>query len=360
VRKKIRVLLVDDSASVRQTLTQLLEATSDIEIAGAAADPFQAVEKIAEEVPDVMILDIEMPKMDGLTFLQQIMNQHPIPTIICSSLAVEGSDSILKALAYGAVDIITKPKLGTKLFLEESSILIQDAVRAAAAAKVSKPRVRAFDEPQPKLSADAVLPAAGKRILTETTEKIIVVGASTGGTEALRVFLEALPEDAPGLVIVQHMPENFTRSFALRLDSLCRIRVKEASNGDAVLRGQALIAPGNLHTLLKRSGAQYFVEIKEGPLVTRHRPSVDVLFRSSAVNAGKNAIGVILTGMGDDGARGMRELKDAGAVTVAQDEATCVVFGMPNEAIKRGGVDHVLPLDKIASLVYTKALGKGM
>lgn len=356
---KVRVLLVDDSASVRQTLARLLEDTEDIEVAAAVGDPFQAVEKIAAEVPDVIVLDIEMPRMDGLTFLQQIMTQHPIPTIICSSLAVAGSDSILKALSYGAVDVITKPKLGTKQFLEESAILIQDAVRGAASSRISKLKPAAFHEPQPKLSADAVLPA-GRKILTETTEKIIVVGASTGGTEALRVFLEALPEDAPGLVIVQHMPENFTRSFALRLDSLCRIRVKEASNGDAVLRGQALIAPGNLHTLLKRSGAQYRVEVKDGPLVTRHRPSVDVLFRSSAVNAGKNAIGVILTGMGDDGARGMKELKDAGALTIAQDEATCVVFGMPNEAIKRGGVDHVLPLEKIAPLVYAKGLGKGL
>jgi len=356
--RKIRVLVVDDSASVRQTIVQLLEATDDIEVAGTAGDPYQAVEKITVEVPDVIILDIEMPRMDGLTFLQRIMSQHPIPTIICSSLAVEGSDSIFKALSHGAVDIITKPRLGTKQFLQESAIVIQDAVRAAAAAKVRKTGPAKPEEIQAKLTADAVLPAAGKRILTETTEKIIVVGASTGGTEALRTLLEAMPEDSPGLVIVQHMPENFTRSFALRLDSLCRIRVKEAANGDSVLRGQALIAPGNLHTLIRRSGAQYFVEVKEGPLVTRHRPSVDVLFRSTAVNAGKNAIGVIMTGMGDDGAKGMRELKDAGAVTVAQDEATCVVFGMPNEAIKRGGVDQVLPLDKIAPWVYARALAK--
>lgn len=357
--RKIRVLLVDDSVSVRHTLARLLEDSPDIEVAAAVGDPFQAVEKIADEVPDVIILDIEMPKMDGLTFLQQIMTQHPIPTIICSSLAVEGSDSIMKALSYGAVDVITKPKLGTKQFLEESAILIQDSVRAAAAVRISKMRPRPMADPQPKLSADAVLASTPKRILTETTEKIIVVGASTGGTEALRTFLEALPEDSPGIVIVQHMPENFTSSFALRLDALCRIHVKEAANGDAVLRGRALIAPGNLHILVKRSGAQYYVEIKDGPLVTRHRPSVDVLFRSTSNNAGKNAIGVIMTGMGDDGARGMRELKDAGALTIAQDEATCVVFGMPNEAIKRGGVDHVLPLEKIAAMVYSRGLGKG-
>jgi two-component system chemotaxis response regulator CheB len=339
-------------------LTRILDDSEDIEVIGAAGDPFLAADKIAIAVPDVIILDIEMPRMDGLTFLQQIMVQHPIPTIICSSLAVEGSDSIMKALSYGAVDVITKPKLGTRQFLEESSIFIKDAVRAASVARLS--RLRPLDElkPTPKLNADAVLPLTRKRILTETTEKIIVVGASTGGTEALRVFLEALPEDAPGLVIVQHMPENFTRSFAQRLDSLCKITVKEAANGNAVLRGQALIAPGNLHTLLKRSGANYYVEIKDGPLVTRHRPSVDVLFRSSAMNAGKNAIAVIMTGMGDDGAKGMMELKEAGALTIAQDEDSCVVFGMPKEAIKLGAVDHVLPLRKIASMVYAKGLGK--
>jgi len=356
--KKIQVLLVDDSASVRQTLTAILEDSPDIAVMAAVGDPYLAVNRIAEEVPDVIILDIEMPKMDGLTFLQQIMIQHPIPTIICSSLAVEGSDSIMKALAYGAVDVITKPNLGTRRFFEESKILIQDTVRAAASARLKKVRPHSGEGTQPKLSADAVLPAAGKKILTETTDKIIVVGASTGGTEALTVFLTALPEDCPGLVIVQHMPENFTRSFALRLDSLCRIQVKEAADRDAVLRGRALIAPGNFHTLVKRSGAQYFVEVKEGPLVTRHRPSVDVLFRSSAVNAGKNALAVIMTGMGDDGARGMKELKEAGALTVAQDEATCVVFGMPNEAIKLGGVDQILPLEKIAPFVYAKGLGK--
>ena len=356
--KKIQVLLVDDSASVRQTLARLLEESDDISVMAAAGDPYLAVTKIAEQVPDVIILDIEMPRMDGLTFLQQIMTQHPIPTIICSSLAVEGSDSIMKALSYGAVDVITKPKLGTKQFLEESKILIQDTVRAAASARVSKPKAPALGA-QPKLTADVVLPAAGKKILTETTEKIIVVGASTGGTEALTVFLKALPEDCSGLVIVQHMPENFTKSFAVRLDSLCRIQVKEAVNGDAVLRGRALIAPGNFHTMVKRSGANYYVEVKDGPLVTRHRPSVDVLFRSTSVNAGKNAIGVIMTGMGDDGARGMKEMKETGAWTIAQDEATCVVFGMPHEAIKLGGVDQVLPLDKIAPTVYAKGSGKG-
>jgi two-component system, chemotaxis family, protein-glutamate methylesterase/glutaminase len=358
MKKKIKVLLVDDSASVRQSLTRLLGESDDIEVMGAVGDPFAAADRIAEELPDVILLDIEMPRMDGLTFLQQIMTQHPIPTIICSSLAVEGSDSIMKALSYGAVDVITKPRLGTRQFLEESRILIMDAVRAASLARLSPLQQRDALHPTPKLSADAVLPARTSRILTETTEKIVVVGASTGGTEALRVLLEALPEDSPGLVIVQHMPENFTRSFAQRLDTLCRIGVKEAANGDAVLRGQALIAPGNLHTLLRRSGANYYVEIRDGPLVTRHRPSVDVLFRSSAVNAGKNAIAVIMTGMGDDGAKGMKELKDSGAPTIAQDESSCVVFGMPKEAIKLGAVDFVLPLENIASMVYARGLGK--
>jgi two-component system chemotaxis response regulator CheB len=357
--KKIRVLLVDDSASVRQTLAKILEDSDDIEIQGAAGDPYQAVEKISHQRPDVIILDIEMPRMDGLSFLQQIMAQHPIPTIICSSLAIEGSDSLMKALAYGAIDVITKPKLGTKQFLEESKTLIQDAVRGAAQARVAVRPLIDKAAPAPKLTADSMIPLTKSKVLTETTEKVIVVGASTGGTEALREFLVALPEDSPGLVIVQHMPENFTRSFAQRLDDLCRIRVKEASHGDAVLRGQALIAPGNLHTLLKRSGAQYYVEVKDGPLVTRHRPSVNVLFRSAAIHAGKNAVGVILTGMGDDGASGMKEMRDAGAYTVAQDEATCVVFGMPKEAIRLGGVDLVLPLGKIAAQVYARGTGKG-
>jgi two-component system chemotaxis response regulator CheB len=357
-QKKIKVLLVDDSSSVRQTLARILGTADDIEVIGTAGDPYAAVGKIAMELPDVIVLDIEMPKMDGLTFLKQIMTQHPIATIICSSLAVDGSDSVMKALSYGAVDIITKPKLGTRQFLEESSILIMDTVRAASVARIGhfKPQLEQY--PAPKLSADAILPAARKKILTETTEKIIVIGASTGGTEALRVVLEALPEDSPGLVIVQHMPENFTRSFAQRLDTLCRITVKEARNGDAILRGLALIAPGNLHTLVRRSGANYSVEIRDGPLVTRHRPSVDVLFRSSAVNAGKNAVAVIMTGMGDDGAKGMKELKDSGAVTIAQDEDSCVVFGMPKEAIKLGVIDHVLPLGKIAAMVYAKGLGR--
>ncbi|HOV13292.1 MAG TPA: chemotaxis response regulator protein-glutamate methylesterase [Spirochaetota bacterium] len=345
--KKIRVLIVDDSAVVRQTLESILSSDPEIEIMGVAFDPFHAAQKIAEEIPDVITLDIEMPKMDGLTFLQKIMSQHPIPVVICSSLTESGSDSIMKAMQYGAVEIITKPKVDTKVFLEESRIKICDIVKAAAKANLKKLNFVTQLQVKPKLSADVILPKPTK-ILTETTDKVIVVGASTGGTEALREFLEALPLNSPGIVVVQHMPEMFTKSFADRLDSLCKISVKEAQNGDAVLKGLALIAPGNKHTLLKRSGARYYVEVKEGPLVSRHRPSVDVLFRSAARYAGKNAVGIIMTGMGDDGAKGMKEMKDAGAYNIAQNEETCVVFGMPKEAIKLGGVDKILPLENIA------------
>jgi two-component system chemotaxis response regulator CheB len=359
VSEPIKIIVVDDSASVRQTLAAIIGQFSDFSLIAAVGDPYQAVNRIAQTVPDVIILDIEMPKMDGLTFLHRIMTQHPIPTIICSSLAVDGSDSAMKALAYGAVEIITKPKIGTKQYLEEAKIQIYDAILAAAQSKLKRLSITDLHKTQPKLSADAMLSAKPRRLLTETTEKVIVIGASTGGTEALRIVLEGMPMDAPGIVIVQHMPENFTRSFAQRLDSLCKIEVKEAADGDPVLRGQALIAPGNLHTLLKRSGANYLVEVKSGPLVTRHRPSVDVLFRSAAVNAGKNAIGVIMTGMGDDGAGGLRELKDAGAFTVAQDEDSCVVFGMPKEAIKRNAVDRIVPLTQIAELVYNRGVGRG-
>jgi two-component system, chemotaxis family, protein-glutamate methylesterase/glutaminase len=344
--KKTRVLIIDDSAVVRQTLVEILESDPQIEVMGTAADPYIASERIKEEVPDVITLDVEMPRMDGLNFLKIIMSQRPIPVVMCSSLTERGSETALKAIEYGAVEIILKPRLGTKQFLEESRIRICDAVKAAAQARVRPIQERA-KTPQPKLSADAILSKPSSHAMLRTTEKVLAVGASTGGTEALRVFLEAMPADAPGIVIVQHMPEGFTRSFAKRLDGLCRINVKEAEDNDTVIRGRALIAPGNRHLLLKRSGARYFVELRDGPLVSRHRPSVDVLFRSAARYAGNNAVGVILTGMGDDGASGMKEMKDAGAYTIAQDEATCVVFGMPNEAIKKGGVSTILPLGDI-------------
>jgi two-component system, chemotaxis family, protein-glutamate methylesterase/glutaminase len=353
--RKIRVLIVDDSASVRQTLKAVLESDPDIEVLATASDPFVAVERIRDEVPDVMTLDIEMPRMDGLTFLEKIMSQHPIPIVICSSLTEAGSKVAIAALDRGAVEVITKPKVGTAQFLRESTIHICDVIKCAAHARVQRRAApTSLRRPEPKLSADAVLPKPSPGALIQTTEKVVAIGASTGGTEALRVLLQSLPPDAPGLVIVQHMPEKFTAHFAERLDSLCAVTVKEAKNGDTVLRGQALIAPGNQHMLLKRSGARYYVEVREGPLVSRHRPSVDVLFRSTARYAGSNAVGVILTGMGDDGAKGMHEMKAAGAFNIAQDEATCVVFGMPSEAIKRGGVDRVMPLERIASEVVQR------
>ncbi|MGA9527802.1 MAG: chemotaxis response regulator protein-glutamate methylesterase [Terriglobales bacterium] len=348
---KIRVLIVDDSALVRRTLSDVLSSDPEIEVIGVAADPFVASERIAEQVPDVITLDIEMPRMDGLTFLRKIMEQHPIPVVICSSLAEKGAQSALKAMEYGAVEIIAKPRVGNKQFLEESRSEICQVVKAAAGARLHP---RSSHVVEPKLTADHVL-ARATGAMIETTEKVVAVGASTGGTEALRTLLESLPPDCPGIVIVQHMPETFTRAFANRLDGLCEISVKEAETNDTVLRGRALIAPGNRHTLLKRSGARYFVDIKDGPLVSRHRPSVDVLFRSAARYAGQNAVGVILTGMGDDGANGMLEMKQAGAATIAQDERTCVVFGMPNEAIKRGAVDRVLPLESIAGAMILAA-----
>jgi len=352
----IRVMIVDDSAVVRQTIKEVLESDPDIEVMGVAADPIFALKRMETEMPDVVITDVEMPRMDGLTFLKTIMERNPIPVVVCSSKTEDGSGNAIRALEYGAVEIIQKPKLGTKQFIEESRMRICDAVKAAdmSRGKLGRLRARAsVAEVAPKLTADVMLPKPDRAIV-ETTEKVVVVGASTGGTEALREFLEAFPEDAPGIVIVQHMPEHFTEAFAKRLDGLCRITVKEAENNDTVLRGRALIAPGNRHTLLKRSGARYYVEVREGPLVCRHRPSVDVLFRSAARYAGKNAIGVIMTGMGDDGSRGMREMHDGGAYTIAQDEASCVVFGMPNEAIKLGGVDLILSLGAIASEVQRR------
>lgn len=356
--KIIRVLVVDDSATVRQTLKEVLESDPAIKVIATAADPFLAVERMSHEAPDVITLDVEMPRMDGLTFLAKIMKQHPLPVVMCSSLTGGGSESALMALERGAIDIIEKPRVGTKQFLEESRVRICDVVKSAARARVLRGRGAKLDSaafgpmvcnvPCPKLSADVMLPKPESHAMVETTEKIVAIGASTGGTEALREFLEALPEDAPGMIIVQHMPEKFTACFAQRLNGLCRVTVKEAANNDSVLRGQALIAPGNKHMMLKRSGSRYYVEIKEGPLVCRHRPSVDVLFRSVARYAGKNAVGVIMTGMGDDGARGMLEMKQAGAYNLAQDEASCVVFGMPQEAIRAGAVDRILPLNNMA------------
>ncbi len=349
--KKIRVLIVDDSATVRQTMKEILQSDPQIEVIGVAPDPYVAVERIKQAVPDVITLDIEMPRMDGLTFLEKIMSQHPIPVVICSTLTANGSETALEALEKGAVEIITKPRLGTREFLEESRVRICDVVKSAAHARLKNPRCSPPMTVNPKLTADAVLPKPPSQAMIQTTEKVVVVGASTGGTEALREMLEALPLDAPGVVVVQHMPEQFTLQFANRLNSTCRITVKEAAGNDSVIRGQALIAPGNRHLLLKRAGARYYVEVRDGPLVSRHRPSVDVLFRSAARYAGRNAVGVIMTGMGDDGSKGMLEMKEAGAYNIAQDEASCVVFGMPAEAIKLHAVDRILPLGAIAAEV---------
>lgn len=345
----LKILVVDDSAVVRQVLTEILLCDPAIETVVSCGDPFAAAEKMRTFVPDVITLDVEMPKMDGITFLKKLMSQHPLPVVMCSSLTEENSDTALKALEYGAVDIIQKPKTGTKQFLDESKVMICDAVVAAYKVRVQK--IGSFHEVRPKLTADAVIAPADSYSMIKTTEKVILVGASTGGTEALSVFLQGLPENSPGVVIVQHMPENFTASFANRLDSICRVSVKQADFNDSVLPGRVLIAPGNKHLLIKRSGARYYVETKDGPLVSRHRPSVDVLFRSGARYVGKNAVGVILTGMGDDGSRGMKEMKDAGAYNIAQDERSCVVFGMPKMAIEAGAVDIVMPLNDIAGAV---------
>lgn len=351
---KIRVLVVDDSAVVRQNLTEIINSDPLLEVMGAASDPFMAAKIIKQEVPDVITLDIEMPRMDGLTFLRKIMSQHPMPVVIISSLTGEGTEAAFKALEYGAVEIITKPVLSTKKFIHESKIRICEAIKGAANAKVK--RKNSFIQQikvNPKYSADVILPPIKNQRLIKTTETIVAVGASTGGPEAITVFLQALPIDCPGIVIVQHMPEQFTKSFANRLNEMCKISVKEAENGDPILKGRALIAPGNFHTMVKRSGDRYYVEVIDGPFVNRHRPSVDVLFRSTARYAGANSIGILMTGMGDDGAKGLLEMKNTGAKTVAQDENTSIVFGMPREAIKINAANQILPLDKISTYLLS-------
>ncbi|MCM8613672.1 chemotaxis response regulator protein-glutamate methylesterase [Accumulibacter sp.] len=352
---RIRLLVVDDSAVVRQAVTMAVARANDIELVATAADPLFAMEKMRRNWPDVILLDIEMPRMDGISFLRALMAERPTPVIICSSLATAGSEALAQALAAGAISVISKPKLGVKAFLEDSSDDIVAAVRAAASANVgvlrggSSGSSAAADMAAGRTlhRADVILPAGMAPVL-QTTDRVIAIGTSTGGTQALEAILGSLPRTVPGIVVVQHMPERFTAMFAERLDSLAAIEVREARSNDRVLPGRALIAPGGRHMLLRRSGAQYHVEVVDGPLVNRHRPSVDVLFRSVARFAGRNAIGVIMTGMGDDGARGLKEMRDAGAATIAQDEASCVVFGMPREAIRLGGVEQVLPLSQIA------------
>ncbi len=355
----IRVLIVDDSASVRQTLAGILASAPDIAVLGTAADPFIAARRIQEEVPDVIILDLEMPRMDGLTFLRKIMAQRPIPVIICSTLTEAGSRMLFEVLEAGAVEVLPKPRIDTRQFLTESSIRFCDAVRAAARARL-RPRRAPSRTVEAKLTADAVMPPPLPGRAVAETSRIICLGASTGGTEALRDVLEALPAQCPGIVIVQHMPERFTAAFAKRLDGLCAIAVKEAEDGDAVRPGQALIAPGGRHLLLQRSGGRYTVAVKDGPLVSRHRPSVDVLFRSAAQCAGGNALGILMTGMGDDGAAGLLEMRKAGALTLAQNEESCIVFGMPKEAIDRGAAVRIVPLERIHAEILRFGAAQGL
>ena len=355
MKDKIRVLVVDDSAVVRQSLSSILESDPDITVIATAADPIIAVRKIMKEIPDVITLDIEMPRMDGLTFLRKIMAQNPIPVVVISSLTTSGTEVAMKALEYGASEIIGKPAMNAAQFFNESKIMLCDAVKAASRVRLKRKTISASSRKAtgvpPKYSADVILEkvSAYKRIIN--TDKIIVLGASTGGTEAIRHFLAQLPEKSPGIAIVQHMPEGFTKSFANSLNNICKLEVKEAENGDHLYQGRVLVAPGNKHMLLKRAGREYSVEVKDGPLVNRHRPSVDVLFRSAARYAGKNAVGILLTGMGNDGAKGLLELKESGAHTIAQDEHSCVVYGMPKEAVKLDAAEKILPLDKIAPYI---------
>jgi two-component system chemotaxis response regulator CheB len=349
--KTLDVMVVDDSAVVRKVVGAMLAAAPGVRLLHAVADPLLAIERMKLAWPDVIVLDVEMPRMDGITFLKKIMSERPTPVVICSTLTEQGAETTMAALAAGAVSIITKPKLGLKDFLAESADELLAAVRAAAQVDVRRlaARVARPSAPVPaKLTADAVLPATQEgRALLRTTERIVAIGTSTGGTLALEEVLTQLPRVTPGIVIVQHMPEKFTAAFAERLNGLCQIDVREARHGDRVLPGRALIAPGGKHMLLRRDGAQYCVDVIDGPLVNRHRPSVDVLFRSVAKHAGANALGVIMTGMGDDGAAGLLEMRKAGAHTVAQDEDSCVVYGMPKEAVKRGGVEKSVPLTGI-------------
>lgn len=350
----IKVLIVDDSAVVRQVLSAALAEDSAFELIGAASDPLFAMERMRVQWPDVIVLDVEMPRMDGITFLKKIMAERPTPVVICSTLTEKGAVTTMQALEAGAFSIITKPKMGLKRFLEDSSNDLVSVIKAAAQANARKlvPSVsaRVATVAPPKLSADAIL-SASTHAMAETTERVVAIGTSTGGTQALEAVLTALPQVCPGIVIVQHMPEKFTGAFAARLNDLCQIEVREAKSGDRVLPGRALIAPGGRHMLLKRNGAQYHVDIVDGPPVSRHRPSVDVLFRSVAKCAGKNALGIIMTGMGDDGATGLLEMRNEGALTVGQDEQTCVVYGMPKEAVKRGAVIKTLALGSIAGAI---------
>lgn len=353
----INVLIVDDSAVVRQVLTANLSQDPGIKVMAAVADPVFAMARMQTQWPDVIVLDVEMPRMDGITFLKKLMAERPTPVVICSTLTEKGAETTMQALAAGAVSIVTKPKIGLKQFLQDDSENLVAAVKSAARANLRRLSSSTAARVPVKLTADAILPAA-LNAMDRTTDRVVAIGTSTGGTQALEIILTALPRVCSGIVIVQHMPEKFTGAFANRLNSLCQIEVREAVNGDRVLPGRALIAQGGRHMLLKRSGAQYHVEIVDGPPVSRHRPSVDVLFRSVAQCAGKNALGIIMTGMGDDGAKGLKEMHDMGARTVGQDEDSCVVYGMPKEAVKLGAVNKELPLDRIAYEIVAYGSGR--
>ena len=343
-KRKTRVLVIDDSALIRSVMKEIIDREKDMECVGAAPDPLVAREMIKSLNPDVLTLDVEMPKMDGLDFLERLMRLRPMPVVMVSTLTEAGSSITFRALELGAVDFVSKPKMDIMRGMEEYAMEITDKIRAAAEAKVRK--TSTSSDIQERYSADAILPSVMVRY--SSTEKLIIIGASTGGTEAIKEVLTRLPADVPGILVTQHMPENFTKSFADRLNGLCKISVKEAEHNERILPGHAYIAPGHSHLLLKRSGANYMTELSQGPPVNRHRPSVDVLFRSAANVAGANALGIILTGMGKDGAQGLLEMKQAGSHTIAQDEASCVVFGMPREAIAMGGACEVLPLQNIA------------
>jgi two-component system, chemotaxis family, protein-glutamate methylesterase/glutaminase len=344
--KKIRVLVVDDSALIRNVMTEILSDDPEIEVVGAAPDPFIARDKIKTFKPDVLTLDVEMPKMDGLTFLRKLMAARPMPVVMVSSLTEQGATTTLQALEAGAVDFVTKPTVDIQHGMAYLAQQITNKVKIAAQATVKK-------RTTPTDCSERIKALAAQSAMIKTTDTIIAVGASTGGTEALRELLEVLPPNTPPIVITQHMPERFTKSFADRLNELCQIGVKEAKEGDSVIPGQALVAPGNYHMELRRSGARYYVTLSQAPLVNRHRPSVDVMFSSVGQYAGANSVGVILTGMGNDGAAGLLKMKQSGAFTLAQDETSCVVFGMPKEAIKAGGVDKVLPLSEIPGALLT-------
>lgn len=358
--KKIRVMIVDDSATVRQVLSAVLSDTPDIEVIATASDPIFAYDKMQKDWPDVLVLDVEMPRMDGITFLRKLMSERPIPVVICSTLTEKGTKTSMQALAAGAVGIAAKPTIGLRQFLQQSSAELVNQIRAAGKAQLKNIREDAGGKlisPAALIKPKQILSVQYKPIIAapdftgDDTNKVIAIGASTGGTQALEFLLKSLAANTPGIVIVQHMPEKFTAAFAHRLNAICAMEVVEASRGDKVQTGRVLIAPGGKHMTLKRTVDHYIVDVNPGPPVNRHCPSVDVLYRSVARAAGGHALGIILTGMGDDGARGMKELFDTGASTLAQDEASCVVYGMPKEAVSHGGIKRSLSLQAMGPAI---------